>query len=400
MHLQETHLAVGQPSKLEDLRDNKLLLVDDDPAVLRAYRKALTARGWAVETACNGAQAIDRLRGETFDVIVSDVSMPEVGGLEFLRRVREQDLDVPVVLMTGAPKLESAMRAVESGAFRYLVKPVEVEVLDDTLRRASQLHRLAQLKRQALAMAGSDHRWFGDQASLEAGFARALGSIWMAYQPIVSVGQRNVFGYEALLRSTDSALPHPGAILEAAEQVRRVDDLGRVVRSRVAADARGTGPEVRFFVNLHALDLNDQQLYSADSELAGMASRTVLEITERASLDGVSDVQRKVKRLRDLGFQIAVDDLGAGYAGLTSFSQLEPDIAKIDMSLVRGIDTEPRKQSIVRSMIGLCDELGTRVVVEGVETAAERDTLIDLGCDLLQGYLFARPERGFNLPVW
>src|SRR5262249_24770289 len=151
-----------QQSRPVESRDGKLLLVDDDPAVLRAYRKALSTRGWAVETASDGAQAIDRLRGENFDVIVSDVSMPEVGGLEFLRKVREQDLDVPVVLMTGAPKLESAMRAVESGAFSYLVKPVEVEVLDDTIRRASQLHRLAQLKRQALEIAGSDHRWFGD----------------------------------------------------------------------------------------------------------------------------------------------------------------------------------------------------------------------------------------------
>ncbi len=400
MELQATNLVGPSETKLSPPQENKLLLVDDDPAVLRAYCKALSSRGWVVQTASDGAQAIDRIRGETFDVIVSDVSMPEMGGLEFLRNVREQDLDVPVVLMTGAPRLESAMRAVESGAFSYLVKPVEVDVLDDTIRRAAQLHRLAQLKRQALEMAGSDHRWFGDHASLEAGFARALGSIWMAYQPIVSVSRRDVFGYEALLRSNDSALPHPGAILEAAEQVRRVHDLGRVVRTRVAGDAHDTGTDVRFFVNLHALDMNDEHLYAADSALARMASRTVLEITERASLEGVSDVHAKVKRLRALGFQIAVDDLGAGYAGLTSFSQLEPDIAKIDMSLVRGIDSEPRKQSIVRSMTRLCDELGTLVVVEGVETAAERDTLVDLGCDLLQGFLFARPERGFKPPVW
>jgi EAL domain-containing protein (putative c-di-GMP-specific phosphodiesterase class I) len=400
MELREINHAGPREPKPEELRDNKLLLVDDDPAVLRAYCKALSSRGWEVQTASDGAQAIGRLRVETFDVIVSDVSMPEMGGLEFLRNVREQDLDVPVVLMTGAPKLESAMRAVESGAFSYLVKPVEVAVLDDTIRRASQLHRLAQLKRQALEIAGSDQRWFGDHASLEAGFARALGSIWMAYQPIVSISHHDVFGYEALLRSSDSALPNPGALLEAAEQVRRVHDLGRVVRNRVAGDAHDTGAATRFFVNLHALDMNDEQLYAPDSPLAQMASRTVLEVTERASLDGVSDIQAKVKRLRALGFQIAVDDLGAGYAGLTSFSQLEPDIAKIDMSLVRGIDREPRKQSIVRSMTRLCDELGTLVVVEGVETAAERDTLVDLGCDLLQGFLFAKPERGFRPPAW
>lgn len=79
------------------------------------------------------------------------------------------------------------------------------------------------------------------------------------------------------------------------------------------------------------------------------------------------------------------DDLGAGYAGLTSFTQLEPEVAKLDMSLVRGVDVDPRRQSIVRSMRQLCDELRIAVVAEGVETAAERSMLAELGCDLLQG---------------
>ena len=85
------------------------------------------------------------------------------------------------------------------------------------------------------------------------------------------------------------------------------------------------------------------------------------------------------------------------YAGLATFSQLEPDIAKLDMSLIRGIDTAPKKASIVRSMISVCrEDLGTSVVCEGVETRAERETLEGLGADLLQGYLFGRPQRDFR----
>ena len=103
---------------------------------------------------------------------------------------------------------------------------------------------------------------------------------------------------------------------------------------------------------------------------------------------------------RRLDSEIAIDDLGAGYAGLSSFTQLEPDVAKLDMSLVRGIDTDTRRRSIVRSMKQLCSELGILVVAEGVETVAERDTLDDLGCDLLQGYLFAKPCRGFEAAKW
>ena len=79
---------------------------------------------------------------------------------------------------------------------------------------------------------------------------------------------------------------------------------------------------------------------------------------------------------------------------------LEPAIVKLDMSLVRGIDSHPRKQSIVRAMTRLCGELGMLVVAEGVETTSERDALAGLGCDLLQGYLFARPVRDFAAPRW
>ena len=127
---------------------------------------------------------------------------------------------------------------------------------------------------------------------------------------------------------------------------------------------------------------------------------TVSSTPERASLYGVKNVPECVAKLKALRFQIAIDDLGAGYAGLTSFTPLEPEIAKLDMSLVRGVDADSRRQNIVRSMRRLCDDLKIMVVAEGVETPAERDMLVELGCDLLQGYLFARPERGFKAPLW
>ncbi|MGH7439070.1 MAG: EAL domain-containing protein, partial [Polyangiaceae bacterium] len=98
----------------------------------------------------------------------------------------------------------------------------------------------------------------------------------------------------------------------------------------------------------------------------------VLEVTERASLHNTNNVVSAVARLKELGFQIAIDDLGAGYAGLASFTQLEPEVAKLDMSLVRGIDGDARRRSVVRSMKTLCDELEIAVVAEGVETTAER----------------------------
>jgi len=136
-----------------------------------------------------------------------------------------------------------------------------------------------------------------------------------------------------------------------------------------------------------------------DSPLTSLASRVVLEVTERVSLDNVSKVLEKIAALRALGFQIALDDLGAGYAGLTSFTLLEPEFVKLDMSLVRGVHESPIKQKLIRAMVLLCKDMGKQIIAEGVESVGERDQLIELGCDLLQGYFFAKPGRSFPTVV-
>ncbi|MDX2022952.1 MAG: EAL domain-containing protein [Deltaproteobacteria bacterium] len=375
----------------------RLLLVDDDAAIVRAYKRLFESQGATVTTADTGRVAIERVQAASFDVVLSDISMPEMSGIEFLKQVRSHDLDVPVILMTGAPGLDSAIRAVEYGAFRYLGKPVDPDELLQVVVRAGRLHQLAKLKRQALSLAGTDHEAVGDRATLEVRFNSAMRLSWMACQPIVSLREGRVWGYEALLRSDEPLLQHPAEILDAAERLGRLREVGRAVRHMVAAAAMSPDcASARIFVNLHASDLNDPDLYAAEAPLTKIASRVVLEITERASLDGVKDLASGINRLKALGFEIAIDDLGAGYAGLTSFTQLNPHVAKLDMSLVRGVDTDLRRQSIVRSMKGLCDELDIAVIAEGIETGAERDKLAELGCDLLQGFLFAKPERGFG----
>jgi EAL domain-containing protein (putative c-di-GMP-specific phosphodiesterase class I) len=152
------------------------------------------------------------------------------------------------------------------------------------------------------------------------------------------------------------------------------------------------------FLNLHPADLQDDHLFRADGPLAAIADRVVLEITERASLDGIRDIRARVASLRKLGFRIAIDDLGAGYAGLTSFSLLEPDIVKLDMALVRDIHREPKKLTVIKTMITMCKELGIVVTAEGIEGPEERDELARAGCDLMQGYLFAKPGDAFPTP--
>ncbi len=368
-----------------------VLLVDDDPALLRAFRRLLEADGYAVQIAADGAEAVALLKTARFDVVLCDIDMPHLDGIAVLRAVRASDWDLPVVLITGKPDVRTAIEAVELGALRYLVKPVERAELLATMQRATQLRQLAALKRQALELYGADHFQISDDAGLEGILTQAIEKLFMAYQPIVNFAQRHIYAFEALVRSGEPRMAGPGALFAAAEKLKRLDQLGRTIRGKVAATIIAT-PDLHVFVNLHPNDLQDQELYSKDAPLSRVADRVVLEITERAALHDIPDVRTKLTKLRRLGSLIAVDDLGSGYAGLASFVQLDPDVVKLDMSLVRDIHKNPTKRRLVQSMLAVCADMGLLLVAEGVETIEERDVLCEVGCNFLQGYLFARPQ--------
>jgi EAL domain-containing protein (putative c-di-GMP-specific phosphodiesterase class I)/ActR/RegA family two-component response regulator len=324
----------------------KVLVADDDPDLLRAYARVLLSAGHQVTAAPNGAAAIEHFRQQPFDVVVSDVAMPGMDGLQLLRAIREHDLDVPVLLITAGPSLETAVQALEHGAFRYLQKPVPFDVLVGLVGNAIALSRVAKLKRQVLEESGALARQIGDRAGLQVKFQAALEKLWMAYQPIVHWSRRRTYAHEALVRSNEPTLPHPGALFDAAERLGEVITLGRTIRQRTVGPMAQT--DLLLFVNLSTPELEDEELYSVSSPLAPLASRTVLEITERASLDAINDVRGRVAALRRMGFRIALDDIGAGYAGLSSFAALEPDVVKLDMSLVR--DVHIRDQAAARAV--------------------------------------------------
>ena len=380
------------------MSDTRLLLADDDEGLRRIFARAFRADGFDVEVAEDGEAALRMLEEHRYDAVLTDISMPRVSGIELLRAVRERDADVPIVLMTGGPDLETALQAIEHGAFRYLVKPVQLNELKSVVRRAAAFHRLAKLKREALAYLGENDALLADRTTLERTFERALDGLWMAFQPIIRWPERALFGHEALVRTSEPLLARPPDLIGAAERLRRLPELGRAIRDRVAAQIGNAPGEI--FVNVHATDLMDEHLYDPSAALSQHARRVVLEVTERAGLDDVKDARTRVEKLKKMGFRIAVDDLGAGYAGLTSFAQLEPHIVKLDMSLVRGLHEEPTKRKLVRTITSLCKELGITVLAEGIECREERDVLEGLGCDLQQGYLFARPGRAFPAVHW
>ena len=375
-----------------DVQASRILLVDDEPEILEFYKDALESVNWILETAGDGAQALEMIKGTRYDLILSDISMPQMDGISLLRRIRETDLDVPVIFVTAAPAVETAMKAIEYGALRYLTKPVQPKALRQVVDYGIVVHRMTKAKREALKLVSGAMGMAGDRAGLETTFGRAKEGIVLHYHPIVAYSARAIHGWEVLVRTREPSLARPLELFEAAVRLGRAQELGRAIRGAVALTCTQLKQNELMYVNLHPRDLDDHSLYSGQEPLAKFAHRVVLEVSERSSLDMIKDARKRIANLREIGYRIAMDDMGAGHAGLATFAQLEPDVVKIDMALVRGSDREPLRRKLIRSISELCGDLKMPVIVEGIETNAERDAVLSASCDLLQGYLFGKPD--------
>jgi len=214
-----------------------------------------------------------------------------------------------------------------------------------------------------------------------------------AFQPIVDVVAREVFSYEALIR---------GRANEPAFRVlERVPTRAKYQfdeDSRVAAIALAVQLGLNCHLNLNFLP---QGLYASDtsvtSTLAAAArhalplDRVILEVTEGEVIADYAHLGQQLNEFRSMGLKVAIDDFGAGYSGLNMLADFQPDQIKIDMNLVRGIERHGPRQSIVRAVVQVCDDLGIDVIAEGVESLAEYAWFAELGVRLFQGYLFAKP---------
>jgi diguanylate cyclase (GGDEF)-like protein len=214
------------------------------------------------------------------------------------------------------------------------------------------------------------------------------------YQPIVEAVSGRVVAYEALCRPANPHFTGPAALIEAAEKAGRVVELGRICR-RVSTEPLAQLPEpCLMFLNLHPRELADAALMQDEAMIAA-APRLVLEITETAALGDYERVREILQKLRKLGYRIALDDLGSGYAGLNSLAQLHPDYVKLDIALIRGIHTRTRTRRLVKHLLEFCAGESIPVIAEGVQSAEEHAMVRSIGCPLLQGEFLAAPGPPF-----
>jgi EAL domain-containing protein (putative c-di-GMP-specific phosphodiesterase class I) len=214
-----------------------------------------------------------------------------------------------------------------------------------------------------------------------------------AFQPIVSVRRRAVVAHEALARGP-AGQPAASVLGQVTwENRHRFDQECRTrAIARAAALNMPASLSINFIPNAVANPMVCiQPTIRAAREQGFPLTRLIFEVTESERLDDAASLARIFQQYRQLGIKTAIDDFGAGYAGLTLLARFKPDYIKIDIELIRDIDTNTNKQIIVQSIVDLCKKLGIVALAEGVETAAERDCLARAGIDLMQGFFFARP---------
>ncbi len=228
--------------------------------------------------------------------------------------------------------------------------------------------------------------------------------ITSVYQPVVALDDFSVLGYEVLARGPmQSSLHRPDVLFDVARDQGRVEELDRICRM-IAARGGATLPDdtLRFIntepVNLFfraRSDLFIEEFVEATPE--HLRSKTVMEITEKSIIDDFGHFREVVAKLREHGFRIAIDDAGAGYSGLQTIVEIEPDFIKLDISLIRNLDTSVVKQKLVKTLKDFCVSAGITLIAEGVETEEQLASLKELQIPYAQGYLFAYPGSPYPL---
>lgn len=218
----------------------------------------------------------------------------------------------------------------------------------------------------------------------------------MAFQPIVDIRTGEPFAHEALVRGVEGegaadvlARVTPENRYAFDQQCRVAAIEGAVAAGLLATSARLS---INFLPNAVYSPLACIQLTLKTADACGMPTdRLIFEFTENEEMGDPTHVARIIETYRSMGFGTAIDDFGAGYAGLSLLARFQPDIIKLDMGLIRGVeDSAPRRQ-IVGHLVAMCETLGLTVIAEGMETRAEFDVLAAIGVRYFQGYLFARP---------
>ncbi|MZP42629.1 EAL domain-containing protein [Heliobacterium gestii] len=228
------------------------------------------------------------------------------------------------------------------------------------------------------------------------------------FQPIVHCHEpERIFAYECLLRGKDrdGGILYPGRIFDVARDADLLFQLDRIARIRAIEEATRHGIPSNLFINFNPSSVYDpttclRTTIEAVHDAGIPPERVVFEVVESEQINDVKHLAKILDHYRNAGFQVALDDLGAGYSSLNVLTHLRPDFVKLDLELVRDVDKDAYKGEITMKLLELSQRLQVKTIAEGIERPEEWRWLKSHGADYGQGYLFAKPACPPPLPPW
>jgi EAL domain-containing protein (putative c-di-GMP-specific phosphodiesterase class I) len=377
------------------------VLIADDEGEVRAALADLIDAERALElvgAAADADEAIELAIASHPDVALVDVKMPGGGGARAAREIVASSPQTRVLALSAYEDRTTVLEMLRAGAVGYLVKGTAPEEIVASIGRAvrgqtslsaevmgSVVHELSsQLRRQASeteartqVMDRIRHVVDGDGMSI-------------VFQPIMDLRDRAVVGMEALARFEGDPPRPPDVWFHEAASVGLGTDLELTAIRHALAQAADLPPEAYLSLNLSHRTATSPRLLEVLADEA--ADRLVIEITEHEAVEDYDTLCDALGLLRTRGVRVAIDDAGAGFASLRHALRLDPHILKVDISLVRDIDTDRARRALASALIRFAEEMDVAIVAEGIETPAELDTLRSLGVQFGQGYFLARPS--------
>lgn len=388
-------------------RNLRYLVVDDDADQRYLVARTLKGMGMAnVVEALSGRAALDVLGqgGEPVDVVISDLQMPDVDGMELIRRIGEKAFPVSVILVSALDDVLLGSAATMTQAYGVRIigtieKPVTREKLFTVLRHYLPQHTVVE--------SSLDKAFPLEPDQVLAGIA--AGQFEPFFQPKVDLASGRVVGAEALARWRHPAygLLGPETFLPLLARAGYLDELSWIMLALSALEAgrwRSAGLQLSVSVNVSATSLADPDYAEAVTQIVSAQgldpSEMILELTESEAIRNIAAALENLTRLRMKGFGLAIDDYGVGYSSMQELSRMPFTEVKIDRSFVMAASTSEKHRMMISHTIEVARLLGLNTVAEGVETRIERDLLASLGCDMIQGFFIAEPMDGREFLRW
>jgi EAL domain-containing protein (putative c-di-GMP-specific phosphodiesterase class I)/DNA-binding response OmpR family regulator len=381
--------------------DASVLVVDDNPANVLLLKSLLARAGLRnVHAYTDPLEAVAQLSDTRPDLALVDLHMPRLDGYGVLAHLTAHAAGayLPTLVLTADASPQAVQGALGSGARDFLTKPfdgTEVILRVRNLLETRFLHKELRRRNQVLSAQVENYRLVKAPGALDEQHERISqvlrkDAIAVIVQPVFELAGGSVVGVEALARFPAEPVRGPDLWFAEADRV----GLGSALEAlavRAALRLLDELPEPLFL----AVNVSPAALLSVDSDRgfpAEVCSRLVLELTEHRPVEDYDALHAAANTFRRRGARLAADDAGAGYAGFRHLLALEPDIIKLDLSLTRGVDTDPARRALTSALVQFARDTGARLIAEGVETRPELETLRDLGVGWAQGYHLARPQ--------